>query len=278
MNLGVRAHDFGRLPVKELATQIASHGLTCIQLAPAKAIAGFEIDDGAIDLEHAAAVRDMFRRHGIRVSVLGCYINLGDRDDARRRAQLERFKAHLRAARAFGADLVGTETGSLNGDFSRHPDNGGEEAFQRVLAGVRELVDEAERCDATIGIEAVERYVISSPERLRRLIDEVGSPRLQIIYDPVNLLWSTNCERAGEIVDAAHALLGDRIRVVHAKDYLSDGGEFHERPAGEGRLDHARVMRWLKQNHPDVDVLLENTAPATIARTAAFVRAAWRDA
>jgi hypothetical protein len=25
-------------------------------------------------------------------------------------------------------------------------------------------------------------------------------------------------------------------------------------------------------------VLLENTAPATIARTAAFVRAAWRDA
>lgn len=278
MNLGVRAHDFGRLPVEELASQIAAHGLNCIQLAPAKAIAGFEIGDGEIDLDHAAAVRDTFRRHGIHVSVLGCYINLGDRDEARRRPQLERFKAHLRAARAFGAGLVGTETGSLNGDFSRHPENAGEEALQIVLAGLRELVREAERCDATIGLEAVERYVISSPERLRRLLDEVDSPRLQVIYDPVNLLWSTNCERAGGIVDAAHALLGDRIRVVHAKDYTIDGGEFHECPAGEGRLDYARVMGWLKQRHPDIDVLMENTSPATIARTAAFARGAWQDA
>lgn len=278
MNLGVRAHDFGRLPVEALATQIASHGLNCVQLAPAKAIAGFEIGDGEIDLEQAAAVRATFRRHGIRVSVLGCYINLGDRDEARRRPQLERFKAHLRAARAFGAGLVGTETGSLNGDFSRHPENDGEEAFQIVLAGVRELVREAERCDAIIGLEAVERYVISSPARLRRLLDEVDSPRLQVIHDPVNLLWSTNCERADEILEAAHALLGDRIRVVHAKDYVIEDGAFRERPAGEGRLDHARVMRWLKQRHPGIDVLLENTAPATIGRTAAFARRAWRDA
>lgn len=278
MNLGVRAHDFGKLPADELARQIAAHGLNCVQLAPVKAIAGFDNDTAGIDLAFAAEVRETFRRHGIHISVLGCYINLGERNEALRRPQLERFKTHLRAARAFGCDIVGTETGSLNSDYSRHPDNGGEEAFQIVLGSVRELVREAERCGVHVCIEAVERYVISTPQRLRRLVDEVGSPHLKVIYDPVNLLWSTNCDREAEILEAAHTLLGEHIRIVHAKDYQIVNGAFAELPAGQGRLGYPKVLRWLKKQHPESDVLLENTHPATIAGTVAFLRAAYRDA
>jgi sugar phosphate isomerase/epimerase len=173
LNLGVRAHDFGKLPLAHLAAQIAAHGLTCIQLAPAKAIADFGADD-PLTPEFAAQVRDAFARHGIAIAVLGCYINLGDRDPAQRQRSLERFKEHLRVARAFGGAVVGTETGSVNSDYSRHPDNAGEAAFQTVLSGVRELAREAEKSDAIVAIEGVERYVISSPRRLRRLADEVN--------------------------------------------------------------------------------------------------------
>jgi len=278
MNLGVRAHDFGKLPADELARQIAAHGLNCVQLAPVKAIAGFDSDAEVIPAHFATGVREAFRRHGIHLSVLGCYINLGERNEALRRPQLERFKHHLRAARDFGCDLVGTETGSLNSDYSRHPDNGGEEAFRIVLESVRELVREAERCGVNVGIEAVERYVISTPQRLRRLVDEVASPHLKVIYDPVNLLWSTNCAREEEILEAAHTLLGGHIRIVHAKDYQIVDGAFVERPAGQGRLSYPQVLRWLKEQHPESDVLLENTHPATIAGTVAFMRAAYRDA
>lgn len=277
MNLGVRAHDFGTLPVDELAAQIARHGLSCIQLAPAKALAGF--DGGLEQLNPASAhqVRDVLQRHGITVSVVGCYINLGDRDPARRRPQLERFKAHLRFARDLGCAVVGTETGSLNSDFSRHPENQGEEAFQIVLASVRELVREAETCGVCVGIEAVERYVISSPLRLRRLIDEVNSPHLQVIYDPVNLLCATNHTQQDAIMAEAQTLLGNRIRVVHAKDFTIVDGQFAERPAGQGQLHHPQLMRWLKQ-HPSMDVLLENTQPATISETVAFMRRAYQAA
>jgi sugar phosphate isomerase/epimerase len=55
-------------------------------------------------------------------------------------------------ARDFGCSVVGTETGSLNSDFSFHPGNRGEEAFQVVVAGVRELVEEAERFGVFAGI------------------------------------------------------------------------------------------------------------------------------
>ena len=278
MKLGVRAHDFGKLPVDELAAQIARHGLASIQLAPAKAIAGFDADAGRLSPGFATSIRDAFHRQGIQIAVLGCYINLGDRDEASRRPQLERFKEYLRFARDFGCSVVGTETGSLNSDFSRHPDNAGEEAYQIVLASVGELVREAERFGVFVGLEAVERYVISSPRRLRRLIDDVGSPNLQVIYDPVNLLWSTNHEQQEQIVAEAHALLGDRICIVHAKDYAISDGRFQELPAGQGRLDYRKILRWLIERKPGVDVLLENTHPATIGQTVEFMRSAYHDA
>ena len=278
MNLGVRAHDFGKLPVEELARQIAAHGLNCIQLAPVKALAGFDNDTAGIDLGFAAEVRETFRRHGIHISVLGCYINLGDRDTASRRPQLERFKHHLRAAKAFGCPIVGTETGSLNSDYSRHPDNGGDEAFGIVLESVRELVREAEQCDSIVCIEAVERYVISSPQRLRRLVDEIASPHLKVIYDPVNLLWSTNCDHEAAILDDAHRLLGEHVRILHAKDYTIENNTFRELSAGQGRLNYRKVLRWVKDHHPDIDVLLENTHPASIARTVDFMQQAYREA
>ncbi len=278
MNLGVRAHDFGKLPVEELARQIASHGLNCIQLAPVKALAGFDNDTAGIDLGFAAEVRETFRRHGIHISVLGCYINLGDRDAASRRPQLERFKHHLRAAKAFGCPIVGTETGSLNTDYSRHPDNGGDEAFGIVLESVRELVREAEKCDAIVCIEAVERYVISSPQRLRRLVDEIASPHLKVIYDPVNLLWSTNCEREAAILDDAHRLLGEHVWILHAKDYTIENGSFRELSAGQGRLDYRKVLHWAKTRPQPIDILLENTHPSSIAQTIGFVQQAYREA
>lgn len=278
MNLGVRAHDFGKLPIDELAAQIARHGLNCIQLAPPKAIAGFDTDAGRLSPGFAGHVRESFRRHGIQIAVLGCYINLGDPDDARQRPQLDRFKEYLRFARDFGCSVVGTETGSVNADFSWHPENHGEAAFRTVLARVRELVREAEKFGVFVGIEGVERYVISSPRRLRRLVDEVDSPNLQVIFDPVNLLCAKNHAAQDEVTEEALTLLGDRICIVHAKDFTMNGDRFEELPAGTGRLHYPRVMRWIKEHKPWVHVLLENTQPATIAGTVAFMQAAARDA
>lgn len=40
--LGCRAHDFGKLALEELAGKVADAGFDCLQLAPAKAVAGFE--------------------------------------------------------------------------------------------------------------------------------------------------------------------------------------------------------------------------------------------
>jgi L-ribulose-5-phosphate 3-epimerase len=277
LNLGVRAHDFGKLPVAELAARIAQHGLSCVQLAPVKAIADVE-PDRPLTADFARQVAAVFQQHGIRIAVLSCYINLAEPNAAIRRQLLTRFKEHLQFARAFGCRFVATETGSLNSDFSPHPENTSEAAFCSVLAAVRELVAAAAQEDAVVAVEAVERYVISSPQRLCRLVDEIDSPHVQVILDPVNLLSTSNHLSQRQLVAEAIDRLGSRCAVVHAKDFAIVDGRFEERDAGRGQFDYRALLRWIKTEKPGLPVILENTHPATIAETIAFIRAAYDQA
>jgi L-ribulose-5-phosphate 3-epimerase len=273
MRLGVRAHDFGKRPAAELAAHIARKGFSCVQLAPPKAIAGFEAEPGRLNADFARQVKSALAQERIEIAVLGCYINLVDPDPAHRRHQLDRFKDYLRFARDFGCPVVGTETGSLNADYSFHPDNRGEAAFQTVVTGVRELVAEAEQCGAMVGIEGVERYVISDPPRMQRLLATVESPHLVVIFDAVNLLSVENHGRQVEIMQEAFALWGDRIAIIHAKDFVVENGRLRSVLSGQGMLDHRPLVEFIRQRKPEVPVLMEDTDPATVERGVRF----WRD-
>ena len=272
MRLGVRAHDFGKRPVEELAERIAGKGFSCVQLAPPKAIAGFDPDVGELSPGFACRVKEAFERRHIQIAVLGCYINLADPDVRQRQRQLARFKEYLRYARDFGCSVVGTETGSVNPDFSFHPGNRGEEAFQTVLGSVRELVAEAERFGVCVGIEGVERYVISDPPRIRRLIDGIGSNNLQIIFDPVNLLSGENYWRQDAIIKESFELFGDRIAILHAKDFVVEGGSLQPVLSGQGMLNYGLLMDLIKARKPYINILMEDTYPETVEDGARFLR------
>jgi sugar phosphate isomerase/epimerase len=272
MRLGVRAHDFGKLPVEELAGRIAGKGFSCVQLAPSKAIAGFDTDLGRLSPGFACHVKEAFQRHHLQIAVLGCYINLADPDAGQRQRQLARFKEYLRHARDFGCSVVGTETGSVNPDFSFHPGNRGEEAFQTVLGSVREMVAEAERFGVFVGIEGVERYVISDPPRIRRLIDGIGSNNLQIIFDPVNLLSVENYRRQDAIITESFELFGDRIAILHAKDFVVDGGSLRSVLSGQGMLNYGLLMDLIKARKPYINILMEDTHPETVEDGVRFLR------
>lgn len=272
MNLGVRAHDFGRLPAGELGRRIRAKGFSCVQLAPPKALADFDAGAGALTAASAAQVCDALAAEGIRIAVLGCYINLADPDETRRRAELRRFQTYLRLARDFGCRVVGTETGSLNADYSFHSGNRGEDAFQTVATGVRELAAVAEEAGAWVGVEGVERYVISDNRRMRRLLDEVGSDHVRVIFDPVNLLSPENHGRQDDIIREAFDLLGDRIAILHAKDFVVEAGGIRSVLAGRGRLNYALLMELVRARQPKIDVLMEDTDPATVEQGVRFLR------
>jgi len=272
MLFGVRAHDFGKLHVEELAQKISEKGFSHIQLALVKAIKGLDNDFGRLNPGWAGYVRDSFNKHNIRIAVLGCYINPIHPDIDERKKELSRFKEHIRFARDFGCSVVATETGSLNADFSFNPGNHGERAFETLLASVSELINEAEKFGVFVGIEGVESYVISSPYRMKRLIDAIGSNNLQVVFDPVNFLTVDNYENQDSLISEAFELFGDRIVAFHAKDFIIEAGRVKPVQVGKGILNYELILKNLKERKPYGSFLFEGIIPETAGESMNYLK------
>ena len=272
LRIGVRAHDFGVLPAGELAEKIAAKNMVCAQLAPGKAIAGLNLKPGILNPGLAFEIGQAFHKHGVQIAVLGCYVNPIHPDLATRKSLLGLFKEHLRCARDFGNGLVALETGSVNADYSPHPENHSERAFQHSLASIAELVAEAEQCGVIVGIEGVASHPVSTPQKMRRMLDAVGSKNLQVVFDPVNLLSLENYHDQERIISESFELFGDRIVAIHAKDFVVEDGQFRFARAGLGKLRHDLVMRFAVQQKPGISILLEDTNEQTAQDSRQFLR------
>lgn len=272
--VGVRAHDFGKLPAEELAARIAAQGMSCAQLAVSKAIAGINLTPGDLNPGLAFHVGRAFARQSVQIAVLGCYVNLSDPNPAARAPLLKLFKDHLRYARDFGCGIVATETGSLNPDWSFHPENRGEAALAALVPTVAELVEEAERFGVIVGIEAVSSHVLCTPARVRRLLEEIGSNNLQVVFDPVNLLSIDNYREQDRVINESFDLFGDRIAIIHSKDFVVGGGALRQVRTGQGGLHYDLLMKLLAHGKPCISILLEESSESTAAECARYLNAA----
>lgn len=272
MNLGIRGHDIEKNSVEELVKEIEKKGLTSVQLALNKSFDYLNTDLGSLNPGLAHYIGSMFRKRDIQIAVLGCYINMIHPDKVERRKGIERFKEHIRYARDFGCSIVGTETGNVNAEISYTIENFKEEPFQEVVKSVRELVEEAEKFGVIVGIEAGVNHPIYSAKVMRRLLDSVNSNNLQVIFDPVNLLTINNYTKQEEIFKEAIDLFGDRIVILHAKDFIIEDDMLKPVAVGQGLLDYDLVLKLINTKKPFINVLMEDTQEPFIDDSIAFLK------
>ncbi len=271
LNLGVRAHDFGRASAEQLAQRISAAGFGSVQLALNKAIAGLELQAGDLTPELARETGEAFRRHGVNVAVLGCYINPIHPERRTRARLLEFFRDHLRVAREFGCGLVALESGSVNADYSAHPANQGSEAFRELLASLDWVLAAAEEAGVNVGLEAVVGHTVASAPAMQRVLKTLGSRHLKVVLDPVNLLSVATVPHQGRIVAEALELLAPHIAAVHAKDFVIKDGVLQTRPAGRGQLAYGPLLEFIAQQAPGLPVLLEEADAATAPACAHYL-------
>ena len=99
----------------------------------------------------------------------------------------------------------------------------------------------AEARGATLVFEPEVNNVVDSAQKARRLLDEVQSEHLQVVIDGANLFHAGQLPRMREVLDEAFDLLGDSIRLAHAKDLEQDGDVGHQ-AAGTGLLDYDHYL------------------------------------
>ncbi|SER29047.1 Sugar phosphate isomerase/epimerase [Gracilibacillus ureilyticus] len=259
LNLGIRGHDIDYHEPELIAKEVASKGLGSVQLALAKSFPDLPTQTGSLSPGFAKQMFQSFRDHRVNVAILGCYINMIHPDPEKREQLLSRFKEHIRFARDFGCSIVASETGNVNEKMGYTEDNFTEEAFRKVVKSVKALTNEAERWGVIVGIEGGINHPIHTPELMGRLLDEVDSNHLQVVFDPANFMSMENYHDQEKVFGQSFELFGDRMAAIHAKDFIIEDQWIKMVPVGKGMLRYDLLFQWLKENKPYIEVLLENT-------------------
>ena len=262
MNIGIRLHDTASGSLKERLAFARAQGFSCAHVALSKVLDDFSMEEAPEKLtaDYAARVRKDFDDAGLECAVLGCYLNLADPNPERRARTQEIYKAHLRFAPMIGARVVGTET-YANPDSGFTDPEKNEDAFRLFMDGLRPVVRCAEESGAVLAVEPVWYHIISTPERAARMLEELPSDHLQIILDAVNLISPDQADHAEEIISNAISLLGDRVRILHMKDFvLTEDGRMDACACGKGSMRYERLLSFAKER--DLPMTLENTVPA----------------
>ena len=271
MRLGIRAHDTKYAPLEELIPNIHNLGFKCMHIALSKSIKEFKPDICTMTPGLAMYMKELCIENKVDIAVLGCYLNLCNPDAEQHKQIVEKYKAHIRFASVLGCGVVGTETGAVNVEYKYEPANHTEEALNLFIENLKPIVKYAEQFGVIIAIEPVWKHIVCTIERARKVLDAIDSPNLQIIFDPVNVLYTGNIDRQDEIIEQAFDLLRDEITVVHCKDYVVEGDELKSIAAGTGGLNYPLLLKKIKQYKPYVHCTLENTVPENAIATRDFM-------
>ncbi|MCJ1222053.1 sugar phosphate isomerase/epimerase family protein [Paenibacillus polymyxa] len=268
MTVGVLAHLFGKLPYRELAAKVGEAGFTHVQLAPWRAISDVDFNKpGKFNPGLALSIAEEFRKHGVSISVLGCYLHFFVQDEELLRENVERFKELIRYASLLGAPMVAAEVGR-NEDGTPYS----ERDWRVVKEVVRELADEAEKWGVFVGLEAANDHLVGTAAELATFLEEVPSSHIGVVIDPGNLLKTENLARQDEIIREAFQLLGPRIIAAHAKDRrLSSSGEIETVPPGFGDMNYALYMELLEQYKPGVHIIMEAAQEHEMAQSKRYI-------
>lgn len=250
MDIGMRAHDL-KVNTPSLLRECAKeHGIDYIQLALRKSFNTINWTNHTFSVGLAEKIkRDL---GDLRIAVLGSYVDLAAEGEALENA-IAVFRQNMLFAKYLNAGVVGTETSTGYCECS-------EEEYQRVVKVVRLLADEAEKLGVMIAVEGVYIHPINTPEKMKRLIDEVNSPNLLVIFDPINYIDGNNYINQDEIILKSFELFADKMTMIHLKDFkIVDGRRVNVR-IGEGMFNFKLLLECVNKYKPGIDMTLEGSS------------------
>lgn len=277
MQIGIRLHDTVNLPLEERLDIVREQGFSCAHLALSKVIKDIPVDSGALTPGFGMYLRSLFHEKKVDIAVLGCYLNLAHPDSMKMKQILSSYQAHIRFASILGCGVVGTETGAPNVEYQYEAACRSKEALDTLIQNLKIVVSYAEKAGVIFAIEPVINHIVYSPQIARQVLDEVNSPNLQVIFDPVNLLGMDNYMEEEQVIADAIRLLGDDIAVVHMKDFIIDNDQIISVAAGRGMLNYQPIIEFIKRK-PMIHCTLENTNPKNAVNAREYIQSLWETA
>lgn len=271
MQIGIMSGTFVRSTLEEELDALVTHGIHSMQFDLSSA--GLSrladpIDEGVCD----RICREMNTRKITMAATNGFY-NMVHPDPGKRQDGLRNLGVLASACDRLGTSVIALCTGSRNPKsmWLPHPENNSPGAWNDLIASMEQALAIAEAHGITLAFEPEVSNVVDSALNARRLLDEMGSPRLKVVMDGANIFHTGELPRMREILDEAFALLGEDIVVAHAKDLDHDGAAGHL-AAGKGLLDYEQYLSLLNNLGSDVPLILHGLSETQVDECVAFLR------
>lgn len=270
--LGIRAHDIEASSMADLVSKLKAYRLGAIQLAPAKSFPDEVKEMNDFSFEQAKRWGNYLAESDVEVTVLGSYVNVSSYDEIIRKQAVETFCHYIDVGLSLQAKYVGTETGSVLCGYTK--ENYSEEAYGLMLGSLQVMVAYAEKKGMKIALEAGINHPLHDVATIKRLLTDLNSENLVIVFDLVNLLTEDTISKQQMIIEESFAAFGHKVVVVHLKDCQFIKGEKVRTPLGKGVVDFRSLMSAIDSLEP-LRLILDETPEEEIAASMSFLNH-WR--
>lgn len=200
-------------------------------------------------------------KYGIEIISVNGTCNMAHPDKKIRDEAVARFDGFAKSCRAMGATYASLCSGTrdLYDLWTYNENNDSEDAWNDMFDTMKRFVDIAEKYGLILAVETEAANVINTPERARKLMDDVGSDNLKMIIDCANLFHRGKAHKENVRPTLKHAFecFGKDIVMAHGKD-ISDSDGIDYCPTGEGIIDYPYFMELLKEYNYSGDMLLHS--------------------
>lgn len=252
MEIGVVSRSFPKFTNEEAAVFMAEHGFRSTELCFSQTDSNYWRYNNRSDLSgltdsRAQEIIGAYRRYGIKVASIGVFTNLLEEDDAELESNLAYFERHMQIAANNQVPVVATECGFIPGRRGVSADTY-ESAFHRFVRTFRQLGERAEHYGVKVALEPCVLDIVPSAKRTADFLEQVGSPAVQVLLDPANLI--ANSSEADMF-----NYLAPHIAYFHGKDRKVN--DAYGRVVGDGDIDWPVFLELYHRHTDGVPFILE---------------------
>ncbi len=123
--------------------------------------------------------------------------------------------------------------------------------MEQVVKSMREIMLIDEEQDVIVAVKAGHEHTMSTPARVRQVMEAVPSDHLKFMFDPAKLLGPEWLYHQYELYKIAVELYGNRVMCVHFKGVRFENGQRFSCALEDGQVDYEAAIRTM-QDLPQV--------------------------
>lgn len=196
----------------------------------------------ANETDRISALKQMYDGFGLQIFSIQTSAGGAFVADADRRTEwIERFRDHVKFAKAIGCDCVGMWPGGPLRD----------QTFDEALGHLGRSFGEAAKIAADAGLiaafEIEPPFIFNAEDHIHRLFATAASPDLKMIYDPSHFdLMNGSTGKPHELLERVGVKNIGYLHFTDCDGTLRDGGTSKHLACGEGHVDIDASLRVLR--------------------------------